>query len=610
MFRYRTADEIRRYDLMKLGVLLLLLALLALTWIATRDVEMAGPVVDESATSAAELASVPAPTLGIPSINAPTEAIPPGSVTLSGTAGPGAQIVILVDGLPAGAAIAGGDGAWSAMVELATGDYTVQAQTVDNVGAVVGESLPIDIHVGDTAETDAEPAALATPVFDALTGEYVFSGTGMPGETITISSNGAIVGTGTVDASGNWTVLVPADAVTGEITMQAVDAAGDVSQQSEPLKLNARPPSLSIEGDMQIDPASGAILVPTAGDVTLTGQGEPGTQVEVVVDGAPATTAVVDVSRQWVASLPLSEGVHVLQLNTLDPGGTLLAAAQPVTVAVGEQALAEVTAQATNAPANTPEAATLPASTPEAATPEATSEAAPEATPVATGDQAVADLLAGRADLSNFWAAAQTVGLSDTLAGPTDFTVFAPTNDVFNQLPPRVVEGLAANPQVFDQIMQYHVARGRYSTADLLIVQPATLNGRLLTTTGQGDTLMVNDATVVEGDIAATNGFVHAIDRILVPPLAIGVRPPVIEDSGVSTFTGTFLTVVGTAEPNSTILVELNGESFGQPAVVGPDAAWAVAGDVTPGDYQIIAYMLDAAGALQAISRPVALSVR
>ena len=605
MFRYRTDEEIRRYDLMKLGVLLLLLALLALTWVATRDIDVAGPVVDESATTAAELASVPAPTLGIPAINAPAETQRPGSVTLSGTAGPGAQVVILVDGRPAGAAIAGVDGAWSATVDLPAGDYSVQAQTVDNVGTVVGESLPVDLYVGDSEESVAAAAVLAAPGFDPLSDSYLFTGTATPGEAIQISNNGAIVGTGAADASGNWTIAVPADAIgDGDVTMQVVDGAGDVSQQSEPLKLNARPPSVTLAEEAQIDPASGALMLPARPEGwSLSGRGEPGTQVEIVVDGAPAATTGVDAGGLWVASLALPEGVHVLQLNTLDPGGALLVAALPVTVAVGEEALAQVTAQATAAGMTTPEATTPEATTPEATTPEAT-------TPEATGDQAVVDLLANRAEFTTFWAALQATGLSATLAEPAAHTVFAPTNDAFAQLPPQVVDGLTANPEVLSQLLQYHVTRGQYSAADLLIVQPATLNGRLLTITSQNDALTVNDALVTEADIAAVNGVVHAIDRLLVPPLAVGVRPPVIDESGVPIFTGPLLTIVGTAEPNRTVLVELNGESFGQPVVVGPDGGWAVAGDVTPGEYRIIAYMLDAAGALQAISRPVTLPIR
>ena len=76
---------------------------------------------------------MPAPTLGVPSINAPAGALPPGGVTLSGTAGPGAQVVILIDGLPAGAASAGVDGAWSTTVDLPAGDYTVQALSLIHI---------------------------------------------------------------------------------------------------------------------------------------------------------------------------------------------------------------------------------------------------------------------------------------------------------------------------------------------------------------------------------------------------------------------------------------------------------------------------------------------
>jgi hypothetical protein len=53
----------------------------------------------------------------------------------------------------------------------------------------------------------------------------------------------------------------------------------------------------------------------------------------------------------------------------------------------------------------------------------------------------------------------------------------------------------------------------------------------------------------------------------------------------------------------------MNGEPFGDPAIVGPDGRWAVSGNVTPGEYQIVAYMLGAADALEAVSRPVSLLV-
>lgn len=196
------------------------------------------------------------------------------------------------------------------------------------------------------------------------------------------------------------------------------------------------------------------------------------------------------------------------------------------------------------------------------------------------------------------------------LAEPGSLTVFAPTNDAFALLPPPVIDQLRANPQALAAVLQYHVTLGRYTAADLLVVQPATVNGLLLTVTPQDNTLLVNDALVIEADLMATNGIVHAIDRILVPPLAPGVQPVVIDESGVPTFVGPQLTVVGSAQPGTTVLIELNGEPFGQPAAVGPDGRWAVGGEVSPGDYRIIGYMLDGTGALMAISRPVALQVR
>ena len=573
MTRYHTDEEIRRYDMMKLGVLLLLLLLLALTWVATRDAAPSDLVGNEAVATPEEGgletdgSALPMPTLGTPSIDTPAGLLSPGSVTLSGTAGPGAQVIILVNDRPAAAAITGVDGAWSAVVDLPAGEYTVQVNTVDNVGNIVGESQSMSITVGGESIAGTG-GAMAAPGFDPVTGDYIFSGTAAPGETVTITSNGMIVGTAIADESGNYAISVPAEAITGEVQMQVVDAAGNITQQSEPLKLNTRPPSLDLSPDLPVDPDSGAVSVPAEpAGIVLNGLGEPGTQVELLVDGVSAGSAVVDGSGAWSLPLNLPAGSYTVQLNTLDPGGALLASATPITITVGEA-------------------------------------------PTSTGEQTIAGLLAENPDFSTLWSVIQTAGLTDRLAEPGPFTTFAPTNEAFAQLPQRVIDGLVANPPILSAVLQYHITLGRYLAADLAVVQPATVNGRLLTVTQQGDSLLVNDAIVTDADLIATNGVVHAIDRILVPPLAEGVRPPVIDSSGVATFTGTFLTIVGTAEPNRTILVELNGEPFGQPATVSPEGTWGVSGDVTPGDYQIVAYMLGTGDALEAISRPVTLQVQ
>jgi uncharacterized surface protein with fasciclin (FAS1) repeats len=611
MTRYHSDEDTRRYDLMKVGVLLLLLALLVLTWLITRDGTLpelteegaqATPAgeVGQAATAypdagePGEVASLPAPTLAAPVIDAPSGALPPGEVTLSGTAGPGAQVVILVNGNRAAAAIAGVDGQWSATTNLPVGDYVVQAQVLDNVGSVVSESEPLDLSISDSAVTEATPA-LSTPEFDSVTGNYVFSGMAAPGDTVTITSNGTTVGTATADEAGNWTIAVPAEAVTGDVSLQTTDAAGNVTFETGAISLESRPPSISPPGELQVDPATGEAVMPIqAGSFTWTGQGEPGTRVEVIVDGVSIGAADVDDAGQWSLATELPAGSHSVQLNSLSSSGEVLAEGTPFTVVAREgPAVAEST------PAPEPTAAL---------TTEATA-AAPEATAPATGDQTIGGVLQSQPEFSSFWAAAEASGLAAALAEQGPFTVFAPTNDAFARLPQRVIDGLNANPQLLLEVLQYHVARGRYLATDLVVVQPATLNGRLLTIFTQGDTMMVNDAVVTSADNIVENGVIHAIDRILVPPLAVGVRPPIIDESGAPTFAGSQLTVVGTAEPNRTILVELNGEAFGEPATVGPDGAWSVSGTVTPGEYQIVAYMLGAADALEAISRPVTLQV-
>ncbi len=221
----------------------------------------------------------------------------------------------------------------------------------------------------------------------------------------------------------------------------------------------------------------------------------------------------------------------------------------------------------------------------------------------------IAGLLAGTPELSSLQAAIAAAGMGEALSGPQPFTRFAPNNAAFAALPQSIVDRLLANPEALSQVLQYHAARGLYSAADLRTVQPSTLNGKLLTITPQGEGLTVNAATVVTADVAASNGFVHIIDRVLLPPLAEGVRPPVIDASGVPAFAGPQLTVVGTAEPGRTLIVTLNEQPLGAPAVVDVNGNWQVTGDVTPGEYRILAFMLNG-DLLEAIAPPVTLPAR
>ena len=628
MIRHRSAEEIRRFDLMKLGVLLLLIVLLFLTWVATRQSGLpdllneaeATAVVVATAEAAAggltrEPATLPAPTLALPAISAPTGPLAPGALTFSGLAGSGAQVRVLADGQPIGLASAGVDGTWSLTADLPAGTHTLVAQTLDNVGGVAAESVPLTIAVGEASATGDQLQA----TFDALTNSWTLAGVAAPNVTVAVLSDGAALGTTTADVVGAWSLNVPASAVTGDVIIESIDAVGVTTRL--PVPLGPRPPAIAAPGELSSGPDGGVLLVVPVGVIGWTGQSAPGTQVEALVDGQEAGVAVVDESGNWSLPLDLPPGDHTVLFNSLDAAGVLLAAGQALTVSAGAATLegpdtpiAEATAaeptpagESTSAVESTPvtEATVIAEATlPAEATPTAGTTPAAEL-PADT----IPAALQSRPELATLLAAVQAAGLAEALAGPGVFTVFAPTNDAFAALPQPVVDALLANPTALSQLLQYHIVRGRHTAAQLRTVQPATLNGRLLTIAAEGDGITINGAAVLAADVAAGNGLLHVIDRILLPPLAAGVRPPIINESGVATFVGPRLTVTGTAEPGRTIYIEMSGEAFGAPAVVDASGNWQVSGDVGPGEYVIVAFMVNGA-TLEALSRPVALAVR
>jgi uncharacterized surface protein with fasciclin (FAS1) repeats len=118
-------------------------------------------------------------------------------------------------------------------------------------------------------------------------------------------------------------------------------------------------------------------------------------------------------------------------------------------------------------------------------------------------------------------AALGAAGLVDTLKGEGPFTVFAPTDDAFAKLPAGTVENLL-KPENKDQltaILTYHVVSGKVMAADVVKLSDAeTVNGKKVNISVEGDTVMVNDAKVVTADVAASNGVIHVIDTVILPP--------------------------------------------------------------------------------------------
>ncbi len=135
-------------------------------------------------------------------------------------------------------------------------------------------------------------------------------------------------------------------------------------------------------------------------------------------------------------------------------------------------------------------------------------------------DQNIVELAVGTDALSTLVAAVKAGGLVETLSGEGPFTVFAPTNDAFAALPEGTLESLL-KPENKDQlvaILTYHVVAGEVKSTDLSDGMKAeTVNGAAATITTAGGA-KVNGANVVSADIMATNGVVHVIDKVILPP--------------------------------------------------------------------------------------------
>jgi len=124
-------------------------------------------------------------------------------------------------------------------------------------------------------------------------------------------------------------------------------------------------------------------------------------------------------------------------------------------------------------------------------------------------------------------AAVQAAGLADTLAGEGTFTVFAPTDDAFAKLPAGTIDALLADIPALTDILLYHVAGEKLMAADVVSMSSInTLQGQPLSVKVEGDKVMVNDAQVIITDIEASNGVIHVIDTVLLPPAAAPAELP------------------------------------------------------------------------------------
>jgi uncharacterized surface protein with fasciclin (FAS1) repeats len=141
--------------------------------------------------------------------------------------------------------------------------------------------------------------------------------------------------------------------------------------------------------------------------------------------------------------------------------------------------------------------------------------------PAQAQEMDIVDTAVGAGSFTTLVAAVTAAGLVETLKGPGPFTVFAPTDAAFAALPAGTVEDLLKpeNKDKLVSILTYHVVPGKVMSTDLSEgLKAATVQGGEVTITLDGGA-KVNGATISTADIAATNGVIHVIDAVILPPM-------------------------------------------------------------------------------------------
>jgi uncharacterized surface protein with fasciclin (FAS1) repeats len=142
--------------------------------------------------------------------------------------------------------------------------------------------------------------------------------------------------------------------------------------------------------------------------------------------------------------------------------------------------------------------------------------------PMTQRDPDIVDIAAANGDFSTLVAAVKAAGLAETLKGDGPYTVFAPTNAAFAALPAGTVESLLKpeNKEKLTAILTYHVVAGAITSDQLAGKRMAvpTVQGSNLHVDGRKG-VRVNRAHVISADILASNGVIHVIDQVLLPPL-------------------------------------------------------------------------------------------
>lgn len=138
-----------------------------------------------------------------------------------------------------------------------------------------------------------------------------------------------------------------------------------------------------------------------------------------------------------------------------------------------------------------------------------------------TSSKTIAGLAAATPQLSTLLSLVKQAGLADELSGTTKLTVFAPTNAAFAKVPKSTLAALGKDKAALKRVLLYHVVPGKVTAAKVVKLRSAkTLAGPAVRIRVTGTTVRINSAKVTKVNVMASNGVVHLIDSVLIPPKA------------------------------------------------------------------------------------------
>lgn len=131
----------------------------------------------------------------------------------------------------------------------------------------------------------------------------------------------------------------------------------------------------------------------------------------------------------------------------------------------------------------------------------------------------IVETAAGSKQFSTLVSLVKKAGLVKTLSGTTDYTVFAPTNAAFAKVPKKTLNMLLENKSMLRKVLLYHVLPGAVPASKVVETKSAkTAEGASVQFSVRGKTAYVNESKIVKTDIGCSNGIIHVIDTVLIPP--------------------------------------------------------------------------------------------